>query len=136
MVVVSWTVGLLVVSSLLAVCAPELAETLNPGALTSTSFGKAIVSFLAPPLVTIWAVGITLITYMYQMLCSFPTLTFVASNLVSALFSFPLSTFLTIGTLVLVIHTALRAHRRRCRRLQTLPEAQVTAEDPMESSEN
>ena len=71
-----------------------------------------LVAFFAPPLVTIWGIGLTAITYHCGMLCALPTSVIVAAYLLSALFGFPLSTILTIGTMMVMAYMLLQNRMR------------------------
>lgn len=110
--ITTWTVSLLAVSVLITVFTPELAEMFHPVSRVLSTISGVIVAFGAPPIVTIWGVGIVLLTYKYRMLCVVPTVTFIASFLLSALFVFPLSTLFAIGTTI-VMGYSLRRNRSR-----------------------
>lgn len=108
-----WTASLFVASFLMTLFTPELAEIFHPVSGSLSTMEEIIISFFAPPIITIWGIGIVISTYKYRMLCAVPTATLIASYLLSSLFSFPLSTFLTIGTMIVMVYTLLQNRIRK-----------------------
>lgn len=107
-----WTVSLLAASVLTTLFTPELAEMFHPVSRSLSTITGVIIAFCAPPIITIWGVGIVLFAYKYRMLCAVPTVTLVTSFVLSALFGFPLSTLFAIGTTIVMVYS-LRWNRPR-----------------------
>jgi hypothetical protein len=113
MFMIIWTTSLFSVSFLVGLFAPELVEIFLPFADPPLAIGEVIMFFFIPPIVTIWGIGIVLCFNRCRMLCSMPTTIFIASFILSGLFSFPLSTLFTIGTLIVMIYTLLQSKVRK-----------------------
>ena len=107
-----WTVGHLIASSAITLFSSELLHLFLPSATFSTG-EMLVVSFFTPPIVTIWGIGVVALSYKCLMLCAVPTVTIVASYLVSAVFGFPLATFFSIGTLIITIYILMKNVNRR-----------------------
>jgi hypothetical protein len=72
-----------------------------------------VVSFLTPPILTIWGIGIAVLSYKRGLVCAIPTSTIVASYLVSVAFSYPLGTFFSVGTMMIMVYTLVKNIKRR-----------------------
>ena len=107
-----WTAALIITSFLVTLYLVQLVGAADPtlGALTIVEI--LLVAFFAPPLLTIWGLGITVFAYKCGMLCVLPTGIIVASYLLSAPFGFPLSTILTLGTVTVMAYTLLQNRMR------------------------
>jgi len=108
-----WTTILLGASCLTTLFTPELAVIFHPVSGSLSTLEGIIIAFFAPPIVTIWGIGIVISTYKYRMLCAVPTAAFTASFLLSSLFGFPLSTLFTIGTMIVMVYTLLQNRTRK-----------------------
>lgn len=110
-----WTLGLLVVTLIIILFAPELVKIFYPPLDSLSAIERIIVAFFAPPIFTVWGIGVTISSFKYSMLCVVPTFALMASYLLSVLFGFPISTLLTVGTVVVMVYTLLmnRARMRR-----------------------
>jgi len=110
--VTGWTAILIIVSFLLTFYFVQLVGAFDPTLGSLTIVEIFLVTFFAPPLVTLWGIGITALAYQCGMLCVLPAGIIVAAYFLSAPFGFPLSTILTIGTMTVMAYTLLQNRMR------------------------
>ncbi len=108
-----WTASILVASFLMTLFAPELVGLFHPVSDSLSTVEEIIVSFFAPPILTIWGIGFVIFTYKHRMLCAVPAICFIASYLISSMFSFPLSIFLSAATMIVMAYTLLQNRRKK-----------------------
>ena len=100
-----WTAAHFVTSSLMMLLSSELVRKLQPALVSLKAREMLVVSFFAPPILTIWGIGITALSYKCRMMCAVPTSAIMASYLISVLFRFPLSTFFSIAAMIVMVYT-------------------------------